>query len=699
MIGSRKKAFIWIILLCLLFPGITAAAKSAEPGFTEQEMEVIRTYGTLKVGYVADRLPVSFCDEKTGEFAGISRQIFDRIQEISGLKFEYAALPGGSVTYDILRAGHFDLVSSVEYNDANKHSRGILISNPYLKSKKVIVGRPDIVFEKGERLRVALSTGSQTLKGVLGGQYPNFEFVDYDSIGQCFEAVWDGEADLLLQNQYVVEYWRARAKYQKLVVIPISDLDDMLCFSAVTPIGADSADEQKELEQKQVIISILDKSIACMSQDEVTTYVISSTMENQYNFGLNDFLYRYRYQMVVLGIVFLVIICLICVSIFFYSKTVKAQAQAKVKDDFLSAMSHEILTPINGMLGLNQLMLHHLDDTEKVQECLEQSSMTAKYLLTLVSDIFDMSKLQENGLAIEHAMFSLARTVQSVEFIEQERMSEKGLQFEVDAQFLHPYLIGDETRVQQILRNLTDNAYKFTPPGGKVTVKVRQEQIKDGWVSSRISVEDTGCGMSEAFRKKIFDSFTRESHDVSKGNQGMGLGMAICHELAKLMNGELLVESEPDRGSCFTFVFPAQMAQEIPEQQPIEEKKGRILVAEDNELNADIIKELLQDAGYPVDVAKNGQEAVELFKNSEEGYYPFILMDLLMPVKDGYQAAREIRKMSRPDAETVKIIACTANVLKEDRSRAIASGMDSFIAKPIDMRRLLGVLSAAEPAR
>lgn len=699
MICSRKKAFIWIILFCVLFPGIEAAAKAADPGFTEQEMEVIRTCGALKVGYVADRLPVSFCDEKTGEFAGISRHIFDRIQEISGLKFEYVALPGGSVTYGILRGEHFDLVSSVEYNEANKRSRGILISSPYLKSKKVIVGRSDLVFDQGERLRVALSTGSQTLKGVLEEQYPNFEFVDYDSIEQCFEAVWDGEADLLLQNQYVVEYWRARAKYQNLVVIPISDMDDMLCFSAVMPIGADGEDEQKELEQKRMIISILDKAIACMSQDEVTTYVIASTMENQYNFGLNDFLYRYRYQMVVLGIVFLVIICLICVSIFFYAKTVKAQAQAKVKDDFLSAMSHEIRTPINGMLGLNQLMLHHLDDTEKVQECLEQSSMTAKYLLTLVSDIFDMSKLQENGLAIEHAMFSLARTVQSVEFIEQERMSEKGLQFEVDAQFLHPYLMGDETRVQQILLNLTDNAYKFTPPGGKVTVKVRQEPLKEGWVSSRISVEDTGRGMSEAFRKKIFDSFTRESHAVSKGNQGMGLGMAICYGLAKLMNGKLLVESEPERGSCFTFVFPAQMAQEIPEQQPLEEKKGRILVAEDNELNADIIKELLQDAGYPADVAKNGQEAVELFENSEEGYYPFILMDLLMPVKDGYQAAREIRKMSRPDAETVKIIACTANVLKEDRSRTIASGMDGFIAKPIDIKKLLGALGSIGAAR
>lgn len=703
---KRKKKAVWMLLLCICFVCAPVRAKAEELNsagqeqtdsvFTEEEQEIIRSIGTLKVGYVADRLPVSFCNEETGELDGISRRIFDRIQELTGLKMEYVALPGGSVTYDYLRGEKFDLVSSVEYNEANKHSRGILISDPYLKSKKVIVGRPGLMADpengRDGKMKVALSTGSQTLKGVLLEQYPDFELVDYDTIDDCFEAVRKGEADLLIQNQYVVEYWRARARYDSLLVIPVAGLDDMLCFSAVTPIEPAGEEEKQELAQKATLISILDKAIAQMSEDEITTYVISATMENQYNFELGDFLYEYRYSILVFGVISVLAVCLAAASIIFYMKTVKAQAQAKAKGDFLSAMSHEIRTPLNGMLGLNQVMLHHLDDSDRLQECLQQSSLTAKYLLTLVNDILDMSKLQENNLPIENAMFSLSQTVQSVEAIEQARMGEKGLKLQVEADIPHPFLMGDETHIQQIILNITDNAYKFTPAGGTVTLKVSQQPAEEGWVSNCISVTDTGCGMSEALRKKIFDSFTREPGAVSKGNQGTGLGMAISYRLAKLMGGELSVESAPDRGSCFTFVFPAQMSQEFPVNPPKEGMQGRILVAEDNELNAEILRELLQDAGYEVDIAQDGQVALDMFRASEDGWYSHILMDLLMPVKDGYQTAREIRRMSRADAESVKIIACTANALNEDRSRAIASGMDGFVAKPIDMKTLLRAL-------
>ncbi len=697
MFGGRFKKAAAAVLAVILMGSlpVCAEAPEAEVNYTEEELQFIQSSDTWKVGYVTDRIPISFQDRQTGELSGVSRKIFDRIQEVSGLKFDYVPLPEGSVTYDYLWGERFDLVTNVEYNEENKKARGILISHPYLDTRKVIVGHSDVTFDQNQHLQIAVVTGSQTLKKVIAEQFPNFEIVDYNSIEDCFEAVYNREVDVLMQNQFVAEYWLSRAKYEKLKVIPLVGVADQLCFSAVTEIeNPDSEDTQK----KDMLIKIIDKTIAGISEEEITSMLITSTMEHQYEYKWDDVIYRYRYAVGISLAGSVVILALLVLIIRYRLRTMAARAEAKAKGRFLSAMSHELKTPINGMAGLNQLMGQNLDNTEKLKDYLEQSSLTTRYLLSLVNDILDMSQLQENETVIEKEPFSLPLVLATVESIERIRIERKRMDFRIDAQITHPQLLGDELRVQQVLLNLIDNAHKFTPEGGNITIQVNQEEKENGSILTRCQVIDTGCGMSEEFQSKIFDSFTQELESVSKGNQGTGLGMAISYRLAKLMNGDLTVSSTVGKGSQFVFTFLAEPSKSAGQnvlsgQDPApSDAPKRILIAEDNELNAEIMLELLREAGYSASLAENGQKVVELFAASEPGWFSYILMDLLMPVKDGFTAAAEIRALNRADAKTVKIFACSANAMQEERTKIEGSGMDGFIAKPMDLKVLLEML-------
>ncbi len=756
----KKNIFILAalcILLSGLLPGHALGAQSAL--FTQEEQDCIEKAGTLKVGYVADQIPISFLNQETGKFDGVSRTIFERISAVSGLRFEYVALPSGAVTYDYLRAEDFDLVTSVEYNEANANARGILMSQPYLSTRKVIIGQPDLSFNISKQLKIALASGSQTIKLVLAEQYPNFEIVDYDSIEHCFDAVKKKKADLLILNQYVAEFWLNKPAYEELKVIPLVGLDDKLCFSAV--VSLEHTDEQ-EWTEKETIIQVINKAIGVITQDEIANYIIEETLGHQYNYSLADFAYRYRYSILLLGIILIILCCLIFVSIYLYVKTLNARAEAKAKDQFLSMMSHEIRTPLNGLIGLNYLMAQNLDRHEKLTSYLRQSSSTAQYLLLLVNNILDMSKLQENKTEVGHKPFSLPTLIETIDIIERKHMEYKGIIFSIQTDISFPVLLGDEVRIQQIILNLLDNACKFTNSSGHVTLSVSQTPLGKDRVETRVEVSDTGCGMSPEFQKKIFDSFTRELNTVSKGNQGAGLGMSISYQLAKLMKGDLTVESRTGEGSRFVFRFPAEISdEEAPSRKPEitdphgefivpipdvrkrpgtaadktdpdsktdkktpgeepdsrqpdgegtesgasgtkdadgqisgpEEPVRKILVAEDNELNAEILIDLLEEEGYTVVLAENGLIASNIFSVSAPGEFSHILMDLMMPVMNGFETTEMIRKMARPDAKTVRIFACTANSSPADREKAKQCGMDGFLTKPIDVRQLLALLN------
>ncbi len=690
MKNKRYKAVFTVILMILFFTAasVCAADKPTKLDLTPREEAYIASHGSLKVGYVQDRKPISFSD-KNGELSGVLRYLFDHIAKISGLEFEYVPLPNDEVTYDYLLSNDFDLVTSVEYNKENQNARGILISDPYIKGRKVVVAKDDINFSYDAALSVAISTGSQTLRKVFDKTYPNFVLKDYDSVSDCFDAVNNGEADLLIQNQYVVEYWISRPKYENLKVMPIMGLDDLLCFSAVVEFGDHEGNSQ---EDGQILISILNKAIHSMSEDEVGSFTIQGIMENQYQYTMADFLVRYRYSVGIFFLLFFIIVVLLLMLGRQRLRFAETRADARAKEQFLSTMSHEIRTPLNGLIGLNYLMSQHTDDLSRLNTYLDQSTVTAKYLLSLVNDILDTSKLQAQKLELVMHPVELELTLDTVCSLVKSAMNEKRLTFNVDIDTAYPCILGDEVRIQQVLLNLLDNARKFTPEGGSVSLSLRQEKTEDNKILTKAVVSDTGCGMSEDFQKRIFDLFTQELGTVSKGNQGTGLGLFISRRLALLMNGELSVESRKGKGSSFTFTFVSEIAEPVAktgEQNNYTAKDlPRVLVAEDNELNGEIMLELLENKGYKAELVKNGKEAYERFRDSEPYTYGVILMDLLMPEMDGYEATAAIRALSAPDAKTVRILACTANSFADDREKAKQCGMNDFIAKPIDIDEL-----------
>ncbi len=686
-----------ILPLCLAVMNVCADNENPEDSennvntlsFTAEEENYIRSHSSVKVGYVTDRIPVSF-ENKDGEADGISKYIFDRVSELSGLNFEYAPLPLKDVTYDYLLSNEFDLVTSVEFNEENKKARGILISEPYLSSKKVIVARDGLNFKYGDNLTAAVATGSQTLKKVLSGMFPNFTLKDYDDIADCLDAVKSGDADIMIQNQYVVEYWLAKPKYEKLKVIPIAGLDDKLCFSAVVAFAGQDGESQ---ENGQILIDILDKTIAAISEDEVGNYTIQGVMENQYDYTFLDFISRYRYSVITIIVALTVIVILVIMIGHQRIKFAESRADAKAKGQFLSTMSHEIRTPLNGLIGLNYLMSQKIDDKEKLDVYLRQSSVTAKYLLSLVNDILDSSQLQNNAVKLANRPIDLELVFDTVSSIEQSAMSEKSLNYTVNTKLDYPYIMGDDVRIQQVLINLLDNARKFTSEGGNVDISVSQE--KGDKIITTVTVSDTGRGMSEEFRQQIFDAFARELETVSKGNQGTGLGLSISRQLALLMGGDITCKSEKGKGSVFTFTFanePADRPENGEQGSGAKQTRPRILVAEDNELNGEIIIELLHSDGFEAELAENGRKALEKFSASEQGYYGVILMDLMMPEMDGFEATKAIRALARPDAKTVRIFACTANSFSEERDKAFESGMNDFITKPVDIDELLNKL-------
>ena len=378
------------------------------------------------------------------------------------------------------------------------------------------------------------------------------------------------------------------------------------------------------------------------------------------------------------------------------SRTVEARTDAKNKAGFLANMSHEIRTPLNGIIGISHLMKSHVNEPEKITGYLEKLDNASHYLLNLINDILDVSKLQAGKMELHLDVAKLDTLCDAAYSMNVAKITEKNIEYTVNRAIKHNMVVIDATRLQQVINNIISNAYKFTPEGGKITMDVTQKDEANNMVTTCFKIADTGCGMSPEFKEKIFEEFSQDRNANEASQKGTGLGMAISRQTMHLMGGELEVESELGVGSVFTIVLPAQIASpddykaaETKTPAETERRTAKILVAEDNELNAEIVCEMLEDEGISNDLAINGEEALKLFSDSKPGEYSVILMDMQMPKMNGIDAAKAIRALDRPDAKTVRIIACTANTFQEDRDAARNAGMDEFLPKPINIGDLL----------
>lgn len=380
----------------------------------------------------------------------------------------------------------------------------------------------------------------------------------------------------------------------------------------------------------------------------------------------------------------------------------KAEIASKAKSTFLFNMSHDIRTPMNAIIGFTKIAQEHIDNKGQVMDNLNKVEHASQHLMRLINDVLDMARIESGKLKLEPTPCNIQDSISETEMLFRPEMTEKGICFEVSTENIRDnFVLFDSLRFKQIEFNLLSNALKYTNPGGKVQYRfVQTGRDEQGYAHMEMHIKDTGIGMTEEFQKHLFVAFEREKTATESGVEGTGLGLAITKQLVELHGGTLEVKSVKNKGTEFIIKLKLKIVTEegVP-TAPNDTNSNlsfagkRLLLAEDNSLNREIAEVILSDKGFSVECAEDGSQAVEMVAQSVPGYYDLILMDIQMPHMDGYQATKEIRRLSNPQLASIPIVAMTANAFDEDKKRAFAAGMNGHVAKPIDIDKMNEVLA------
>lgn len=523
----------------------------------------------------------------------------------------------------------------------------------------------------------------------------------YPGIKEALAAVNSGEADFIYGLSSKMEQDISRYHFTNLAPVTLVNDQSAISFALPTPVDPD-------------LLTVLNKAINNLSESE-RTVIRNRNLESigVSEFSLTDFIYANPLQfmfivMFVLSVLFTALLLAIGARMkatVIQGNLKRAEAANLAKSEFLSRMSHEIRTPMNGIVGMSTIAMQNIDNTDKIKDCLEKVIMSSKHLLALINDVLDMSKIESGKVELRHESFNFRAFLQDFENLYGEQAKSKGISYEtILASDLEVQIIGDSLRLNQVLSNLLSNALKFTPAKGMIKLRVSKTSEDQENVYLRFEVIDTGCGIAEENYDKIFESFEQENVDVTYKYGGTGLGLSIVKRFTGLMGGGIHVTSVQGSGSTFTVDLPFGKIKESGKPTRFSDIDGRsdlardcyvidydfkgkrILLVEDNELNREIAEELIGATGASVESAEDGVQAVEKFKESAEGYYDLILMDVQMPHMDGYEATRCIRALGRSDAQKVPIFAMTANAFAEDVQKSREAGMNAHISKPLDIR-------------
>ena len=507
--------------------------------------------------------------------------------------------------------------------------------------------------------------------------YPDAKIVLYPSIDDCLAAVLSGKAKCTTLNGLRANDILRNRKYENLSLRQSGKSDDR-CF------GVEIGNEG--------LLKLLNRGINVLGSDyaQNISYRYSAGL---YSYGAADMLMDH---MAVFGLAVLAVAALVIFLLIRDSRRTRSANRAKTV--FLNNMSHDIRTPMNAIIGFTKLASSHLDDREQVKEYLERISVSGEHLLALINDVLDMSRIESGKMTLEEAPVHLPDVIGDLCTIVRQDAAEKNILISVDAKdIVHEDVTTDRLRLDQILLNILSNAVKFTPEGGTVHFTVEENASSEDTADYIFRIRDNGIGMSEEFRKTIFEAFTRERTSTVSGIRGTGLGMAITKNIVDKMGGVISVDSEEGKGSEFTVKLPFRFGEKPAvraemKNTDIDVAGKRVLLAEDNEMNQMIAQAILTDAGLYVEIAGDGSEAVERIEEAPAGYYDIILMDIQMPRMDGYEATRRIRSLPDPEKAGIPIVAVTANAFEEDRNEALKSGMDAHLAKPYDVTAIMETL-------
>ena len=379
----------------------------------------------------------------------------------------------------------------------------------------------------------------------------------------------------------------------------------------------------------------------------------------------------------------------------------QAKKASEAKTRFLFNMSHDIRTPMNAIIGFSDLLEKNLKNEEKVREYLKKIKSSGNFLMTIINQVLEMARIESGTAILKTEAANLSELFYSVNTVLESDIQMKGIHCSIDTNVQHKYAVCDKTKLQEIYLNIMSNAIKYTPDGHSIHVTINETEFDDKKARYVFVCEDTGIGMAPEYLPHIFDEFSREHTTTENKVSGTGLGLSIVKSFVELMNGKIHVESELGKGTKFTVEIPLELAseedvckKELPEQAFRTDKNigKRILLAEDNELNAEIAMELLKEEGFLIDWVKDGQECFDKLEESDDGYYDLILMDIQMPILNGYDATAKIRQMENSKKATTPIVAMTANSFDEDIEMTKKAGMNGFIAKPLDSEKMFTIL-------
>ena len=675
-----------------------------KPILTGEEKAWLKEHGAIRMGFLTSDSGVSTYDPATGEITGT---IIDYIQFAADclgnqeLEFQLVGYDDKEAELNALKSGEIDMIFHFDQSPNLAEEYRLARTNTTWTANMMVVTNKQLFIENQVN-RVAVPQNKLSLKKYLTFYYPQWEIVDCDTQEDAIKLVKEGQADCFIIGV------GSEAKYSKIYGF----------YSVPLPNPANSCFAVKSGNRS--LLSILNKTIKAMPANMLTSSLAmhkSSARKVTLSEFIKDNFFR------VLLVSSIAVAAILLTILMLLQKARKAEAAARkaandtqelnaklqvavekaesanrAKSTFLFNMSHDIRTPMNAIIGYADLASRHLDDPAKLEKYMENIQVCGQNLLMLLNNVLDLARIENDKTEMEYSVSDVDKDFRNCIAMFRNQADSKGQTLTVTTQLLHPYVYVDIPHLTEVCTNLVSNAVKYTGAGGTIRCNVTQKPgEKEGWCNAVITVADNGIGMSQEFQKHIFEPFERERTSTVSKVEGSGIGMGIVKKLVGLMSGTVEVESKIGVGSTFTVTIPSRIAsqEEIQakrETTPSDEKSlcgVKILLTEDNDLNAEIATELLQEEGCTVDRAKDGVECVDMLEKAANGTYRLILMDIQMPVMNGYDAAKKIRRMDDPQKAGIPIIAMTANAFSEDKQAALDAGMNDHVAKPINMNVLV----------
>lgn len=653
--------------------------------FSESDKQYIEEADPILVAVMRERYPIHSL--KDGRHTGIVPDLLNLIEGRTGLTFDIVCTDTYQESIEMVQQGRADILGCFMSDSYTAQNIGLNLTKPYEILDVIAIKNKSVDFPS-DKLSMAMPYGFGLKNEMEAGT-----IVYYNNYEECLNAVNSGKSDFLrIPSSFLDSIYHERS-YSN-VTITASDHSTMELSLAIPKLGDNK------------LYSLMSKAINSLSEEDTSNLFARNLLSSgSGSISIKSFLYGNPAAAVAVCAVFFTLLLIIVIVIakskvrnnllIYKMKQIEESAQAKY--DFLSRMSHEIRTPMNAIVGLTSLtkMACQLPEDAKVN--LDKIDTSAQFMLSLVNDILDMSKIDSEKMKIEREPIHLDTIMSELEGLFANQAQQKGLAFSIRKEYEAKPLLGDMVRLKQVLANLLSNACKFTNSGGSIVLLAKQLSERERAQKILFSVKDTGIGIEKGDSSRIFEIF--EQAAKSQGNErGTGLGLSISSSLIRLMGGILEVKSKVGEGSefFFTLKFPINEEETIEQQTKVLPQGTPnhlcVLLAEDNDLNAEIAISLLQLKGVDVERAVDGQEAVDLFLSKPEKYFHAILMDIQMPRKNGIAACMEIRGSGHPDASSILIIAMTANVLQEDRDNAARAGMTGFIPKPFNIEQLYQML-------